>query len=489
MKQFIGSALVISTVAASLAACNGGSGGGIAGIGGSGFTSSGSVSGFGSVYVNGVKFETDNAVFDIEGIQGVQDDLSIGMRVKVYGSINNDGVSGVASRVEFDDQLEGPISSAISEGLDLENKTFTVLGVTVNVNALETVFVGAGFSYATISAGDNVQFSGFYDEAGVLHVTAAVKKDDFVANNTNVEVKGTISDLDANGFTLSAGTSMLEVIINSAEVSALDGELDDGMFVEVEGTIDAADSLSILASSIEQETNLPAEGIEVEVEGVVSRFVSDADFDVDGIPVDASSAVKVPSSVQIREGLRLEVEGVVSEGVLVAEELILKDGSVEIKAYVSSVNTSAGLFDVEIAGQAISVSVDESTRFENEETGDPLSLSNLSSLDGQFVEISGVEGENNTVIATRVEVDEADDVELEGVLQSQVIGTSVRVLGIDIPVNASTEYSNENNMDIGSGVAGQTAFSALVVPGETVIEVEDKEPLDGVADEVEIQQP
>ena len=42
-------------------------GGGVAGIGGSGYVSSGSVSGFGSVFVNGVEFETDSATFDVDG--------------------------------------------------------------------------------------------------------------------------------------------------------------------------------------------------------------------------------------------------------------------------------------------------------------------------------------------------------------------------------------------------------------------------------------
>ena len=60
-------------LAASLSSCGGGGGGGLAsvsnggGIGGSGHSSSGTIDGFGSIFVNGVEFETDEALIEVDG--------------------------------------------------------------------------------------------------------------------------------------------------------------------------------------------------------------------------------------------------------------------------------------------------------------------------------------------------------------------------------------------------------------------------------------
>ena len=113
MNTLLTKSALSAAIALTLVACGGsGSSGGVAGIGGSGFISSGSVTGFGSVFVNGVKFETGSATFDIDDSgSGSQDDLAIGMVVKVNGSINDDGVTGTATSISFDDELQGPVSS------------------------------------------------------------------------------------------------------------------------------------------------------------------------------------------------------------------------------------------------------------------------------------------------------------------------------------------------------------------------------------------
>ena len=114
MKKIFTTTALTTAIALTLTACNdtGESDGGVAGIGGSGYVSSGTVTGFGSVYVNGVKFETDTTVFDIDDSgSGSQDDLAIGMVVTVNGTVNDDGVTGTADSISFDDQLQGPVSN------------------------------------------------------------------------------------------------------------------------------------------------------------------------------------------------------------------------------------------------------------------------------------------------------------------------------------------------------------------------------------------
>ena len=67
------------------------SGGG--GIGGTGLTSTGSIDGFGSIFVNGVEFETDESDVSLDGLTSTQDKLRLGMVVTVHGTVNADGTA------------------------------------------------------------------------------------------------------------------------------------------------------------------------------------------------------------------------------------------------------------------------------------------------------------------------------------------------------------------------------------------------------------
>ena len=89
-------ALFMAAAAALLSACGGGgSDAGTAGTGGGGVppatasaVSYGTITQFGSIWVNGVEFSTGNASFRIKGQPGAASDLRIGMVVRVDGSIN-----------------------------------------------------------------------------------------------------------------------------------------------------------------------------------------------------------------------------------------------------------------------------------------------------------------------------------------------------------------------------------------------------------------
>ncbi len=114
--------LVISIAALLLAACGGGSSGGSSGtsvntpppaaegISGDGI-SAGTIDRFSSVVVNGVKFDTSNAVIVVDGEQATQADLKIGQFVIVTGQFDDNGSTGTADSVVFDENVEGPITA------------------------------------------------------------------------------------------------------------------------------------------------------------------------------------------------------------------------------------------------------------------------------------------------------------------------------------------------------------------------------------------
>ena len=65
----------------------------------------GTVSGFGSIYVNGVRFDTDTAAVEIAGEAASEDALAVGMVVDVVGgdlTRNKRGEINLATLHEFD---------------------------------------------------------------------------------------------------------------------------------------------------------------------------------------------------------------------------------------------------------------------------------------------------------------------------------------------------------------------------------------------------
>jgi len=132
--------ILIATLLA-LTACGGSSGGGatvsppppppppVGGITRTGAAVSvGPVTAFGSVVVNGITYDTSSADFTVDGQAAFQTDLKIGDIVVVKGTIDDDNTNAVAETVEFDDNVEGPVSSVDKTAMP---KTMVVLGQTV----------------------------------------------------------------------------------------------------------------------------------------------------------------------------------------------------------------------------------------------------------------------------------------------------------------------------------------------------------------------
>ncbi len=144
MNTLLIKSTLATAIALSIAACSPTDSEGVAGIGGSGYVSSGSVSGFGSVFVNGVEFETDSSTFDVDGVSGTQDDLAIGMIVQVSGTINADGITGDATSISYDDQLQGPVTGLTAPDADGLTRSFMVLGINVIIDSGSTSFDVSG---------------------------------------------------------------------------------------------------------------------------------------------------------------------------------------------------------------------------------------------------------------------------------------------------------------------------------------------------------
>lgn len=132
------------------------------GIGGTGI-SSGSVTQFGSIHVNGIKFETGSARFTIKGRAATEDEMALGMYVHIKGTRNGDGATGVASEVIFHPAVEGVIGDISADG-----SQFTVEGQSVRISAMTVL---DGTSKAALAAGELITVSGSRDANDTIQAT------------------------------------------------------------------------------------------------------------------------------------------------------------------------------------------------------------------------------------------------------------------------------------------------------------------------------
>ncbi len=465
-----------------LLSCGGGGSSAVAvGIGGTGKIASGTITKFGSIFVNGVEYDIDTASCSVDGSDvtgNCQANLALGMVVTVEGTVTDS--TGSASSVVFDANVAGPVSglTASPDGLI---KTFSILGVDIVVDTASTVFDASapGFSFATLADGNVVRVSGFLDANGAVQATYIEKTADTVVfGTTTVNLKGSATNVTGSGgpgdtFSLNGITV---TILPGADLNGVPGGVvSAGAFVAVRGIVTG--NTSVDASKIELESQTVGEdGDEVSVEGLVSGFSGDlSNFLVAGRVVNASSANFEPANLQLANGLKVEVEGNISGTTLVADKVEGRGNEIKIDAIVSTRSTST--LTVLLGDGSITVNADSQTRIEDSTDGiENPSLSDLNS--GDFVQIRGFLN-GSGITASEIHRESADDILLQGPVDSSAAGVSITILGVTFFIDVNTEFEDSNDSDITS-----EEFYSSVAPGDSV-KISDDQPGDGTADEVD----
>lgn len=401
--------LLAAGLAATLVACGGGGGSGV-GTGGTGAFAVGSISGFGSVIVNGVRFDDSAAsVFDDDGSPSDTDALQLGMVVEVRGSLSDDGLSGSASSFTYYSELKGPVTAV---GAD----TLTVFGQTVRVTAA-TVFADVG-GLGGLAVGNVVEVYGLPDASGAITATRIEREAASVAYySDDFRVRGTVSGLTGTSpdlrFTVATVT-----VTTSASTVVDDGPVVDGAYVSVRLANTAAGDGSYAATRVKvKERRFDSDIDEAEVEGLVSDFVDLAsEFKVNGWPVRLDAGVTYEDGVaaDLANGARVEVKGSVVGGVLVARKVEFEDedadggddGSTapfEFKGVAtcspSPCSGSSGNFTLTTSsGRTVAIRYDAATIFD-----DGVTTANLNGLNVEVKAVAATGGGGETFLATRIE--------------------------------------------------------------------------------------
>jgi hypothetical protein len=373
--------------------------------------SSGVVSAFGSIYINGVKYDTTDAEFvngNLDELPNAEQDLDVGDVVWVRGTVNDDGVTGVAHTVIYAVDLFGTVGA-----IDPSTRTITVLGRIVQVNS-DTVF-GNNFTLSELSdiaLGDVLKVSGFDQLNGSLLATRIDK--DISTTALLFKVEGMISALDAPAASLNIGSQVINYAgFNSSFTPSLN------QWIEVKGSLN--DSGILIASSIEIETRQGDFGLSagdvanqlspdtsIALEGVISEYSDTTTFAINGYAVKTSTETLYigGDASDITLGARLSVRGVRSDDgqtLLVNRVYVRGASNLEIEGNITAIDTLAG--SVEVDG--ITVQVESTTQLEDE-TGAYRKFSIEQLNVGDYIDVSG-QFDGAQLIAYRLERDSVDN--------------------------------------------------------------------------------
>lgn len=312
-----------------LAACGGDVGSGGTGAPVTGMAV-GTVNGFGSVIVDGVRFDDSRVLALTEAEPGKDTPAELRMGQRVGIEFDN---AGMATAVRVDAAIVGPVSSIDGAG------RFTVLGqsVTVNTSAATgpvTQFSGGYAGTSDMKAGDAIEVHGLLVSPGMVQATRIERRNVLPAY---LRVTGTLAELGKDGaavFKLGA----LVVDASSAQLLPTGKALANGQNLTVMGPLAGfntdAQGVQHLAAAQVRIRQFSADLGQTSMSGEISALDTTRHlFSVDGVAVDYGAAAFSPSATVPATGMYVRVQGTLrSNGSLLAKTVVLRNGETEPEA-------------------------------------------------------------------------------------------------------------------------------------------------------------
>ncbi|MGB8337868.1 MAG: DUF5666 domain-containing protein [Burkholderiales bacterium] len=479
-------ALVLAMV---LGGCGGG-GTQVADVGtsGTGIASSGTISAFGSVYVNGVKFKTSNAtkISDDDASIG-EDKLKIGQVVEIKGT-SQDSLNGTADSIAVMKELKGPVDKLH----DTAAKTLGVMGQPVIVDDKTLIDSNIGLP-ANLKLNDIVEVNGYREAAGIR--ATRIERQDAAARQ--FKASGNIGAIvNATSFTIGNLTvNYPGVVVKNLPA----GGLVAGLLVQIRSAAAPVNNV-ITATSIEVKKGLEANsGDKGEVEGQIANFDSNCKFDVNGQAVDACGNVSFEpsgSKADLANGKRIEAEGTVSNSVLIASKIEFKSsGGSGGGGFTTEVRANAAIQSLSQTDRTITLlnktfKVSATTQFE-----DKLGIARTFNIDnfatavlhpGDVVDIRGFADASGVLNAVQVERNNSNDVIIQGKLE-QNIATQLTIQGVQVQVGINTQFKNASGASITRSQFNADASIGAKVKAKGINTGASDNRVDATSGEVEIE--
>ncbi len=333
----------------------GGSGGGSGGGGGPGSGGTGislasvfvgSIDGFGSIIVNGVRHDIASASVSIEDAA----ELQLGMTTRVLGTVADSLSTGTATQVVSAADLRGT-ASAINSG----SGTFELMGARVSTDDA-TVYAGvAGF--ASLAPGDMLQVHGLPAGPGALRATRVQKLPAAAAPIAT----GMVENLQPGSSTFVLGSLTVQFASATFSDGLSAATLANGQLVRVRATADPVAGVLAAARVQPWYSTAAEDGAPLSLAGVVTDYASLGAFRLLGVPVDGSTAqITGGPAGSIGNGVKLEVSGTLSQGTLVASRIRIRyvpgTGGPSSFDLIGAVGAYVSAADFRVQGQPVDAS-------------------------------------------------------------------------------------------------------------------------------------
>lgn len=480
MKQQL---LCLMVLSAGLVACGGGSSdkdsqSNSSRSAASNLVTQGMITGFGSVIVNGVHYDVDEANLSVDDDSVVESELDVGQMVRIVGSAHKNG-HGKAVSLISETQLRGPI-----ESIDLTAGVIVALGQTILITA--DTFYKDGQTADQLEVGDIIRVSSYTDDEGALVATRIDLKSGDTGNS--LQIIGAVSNLDTRAMTFTINDLMVDY--SKVTLANLpNATLSNGMLVNLQGRLvnDVFVAVGNLRKSrfgFHHDDDISGD---VEISGLITHLIANTSLKIGDVSVLINNATQYKHcrTTPLSEGELIKVKGVLdSNQNLTANEIKCKPHSkIESRGLISAIDLTAKTFSL----NNLTFSVTDETSFQDSGHSQVrfFDLEDLSV--GDAIRVRGYNQAATTdstakLIATRVErrvsLDDDDfTLEFNGVIEAVGLN-SVTVSGKEIRFDDNTQLE---------GFADLSSFLALALGLEVEIKVDVK---DGqlVAIKIEIEE-
>ena len=420
----------------------------------------GAITGFGSVFIDGQRFDTTGATFSKDDESVTEDELSVGMVVELRGDVS----AGTATTVDFEEDIKGPLD-AISVGLD----ELTVMGQTVSITP--NTVLDDNLDLSALVVGDVLEISGL---RGVNDLLEATFIEDKLAADVNAfKVIGQIRNLDATAQTF---------VIGGLTVDYSVAQLDGGVVITEGATVEVKDEnkayspgdFNLIASKVEpagfgqgnngNDDNDDSTDIgQVQLEGLISAIISSNQFEVAGVVINhgANTQFVYGDVTLLTIGTKVQVEGSLDEdGSITALKIKFARNSARIHGRVETISGDMAT----ILGVSVDLSQVQELE-DNRDDLDPFSVSDI--MPGDFLEIRG-NSADVVIIANEVEREDDDDTRVRGPADNvDITERSLTILGVSIVTSSNTQYEG-----LDDEVLTADAFFNALAAGQTLVDAQ-----------------
>ncbi|WP_299793258.1 DUF5666 domain-containing protein [uncultured Shewanella sp.] len=439
---------------------------------------SGVITGFGSVFINGVEYETGGAEISNDDESGSESDLQLGMFVELSGSIDDGGVTGTAKSIEYDEQIKGPL-----ESIDLGLKIITILGQVIHYDDLTIM---ENLVPEELKPGDFLEVHGFFNQENELHATRIELES---IEQAYVRVQGEVFGLNSSDETFTLNNLIVDY--SQAEFHGFDNgaaDLVNGVQVRVKGALTSLVDGVLTVSDIKRLHRFEEheEGDLSHIEGVITEFTSSVNFVVNNIVVIAHESTEVEHGGldDLSIDSWVKVKGSFdAEGRLVAEKIHIHHSSqLRVEGEVTALNPDMKTITV----IETLFHVTDQTQMHDESDDEERFFNFESIMVGDFVSVKGFVDSDGDNIASQIERENHRDehhpyVELKGPVNT-ITDSGFTLVGVAVTVNDQTMFKGA----FGEEMERETFFGQLV--DGMILEVKVIETGDGVvAIRVEIE--